>query len=206
MKERYLGSAYASRTGEETQAFYDRWASVYDEELGENEYRQPLRCAQALAAHLPDRKARVLDAGCGTGLSGMALAAAGYGLVDGCDFSGGMLEKAFSRGVYSKVFRADLNQPPLDARDGEYAGLTAVGVFSFGHVMPEAVDEFLRVTEPGAPIVIGLNDHYFREGALTRRLDQLASEGRIERISEEHGEHIPGIGLTGWVIVVRNSG
>ncbi|MEC9344183.1 MAG: methyltransferase domain-containing protein [Pseudomonadota bacterium] len=203
MQKRYLDDAYEARTGRETREFYDRWAAVYDEELGENEYQQPLRCAQALTRHLADRDARILDVGCGTGLSGIALSEAGYLHLDGCDFSTKMLEKAFKTGVYSKLFKADLNHPPLDARDGEYDAIAAVGVFSFGHVMADAVDEFLRVSKPGAPIVIGLNDHFFKEGTLTAKLDALAADGRIERVSEEHGDHIRGTGLTGWVIVAR---
>ncbi|MCG6857774.1 MAG: methyltransferase domain-containing protein [Salaquimonas sp.] len=202
-KQRFLGSAYEERDAQEMRAFYDRWSEVYDEELSENEYQQPLRCAQALAANLGDLSARVLDVGCGTGLSGIALADAGYSHIDGCDFSPGMLEKAFKTGIYSKLFRADLNTPPLDARDGEYGAIAAVGVFSFGHIMPDAVDELLRIAAPGAPVVIGLNDHFFSKGTLSAKLDTLTTEGKIERISEEHGDHIRGTGLTGWVIVVR---
>lgn len=202
-EERFLGSAYEQRSAAETQDFYDRWAQVYDEELTENEYQQPYRCTHALAANLVDRSQRVLDVGCGTGLSGVALTQAGYIHVDGCDFSAGMLEKAFKRGVYSKLFRADLNEPPIDARDGEYGAVTAVGVFSYGHVMPDALDEFLRVTAAGAPIVIGLNDHFFQEGSLTAKIDALAGDGHIERVSQEYGDHIRGTGLTGWVIVLR---
>ncbi len=202
-KQRFLDSAYEDRNAQETRDFYDRWAAVYDEELAENEYQQPRRCAQALAQHLDDRDARVLDVGCGTGLSGIALEEAGYAHVDGCDFSTGMLEKAFKTGVYSKLFRADLNAPPLDAKDGEYGAITAVGVFSFSHIMPDALDELLRIAAPGAPIVIGLNNHFHSEGTLSTKLDALAEAGAIERVSEEHGDHIRGTGLTGWVIVIR---
>ena len=153
-RQNFLGNAYEERNSEEMRDFYDRWAEVYDEELTENEYRQPQRCAQALVRHLSDRQTRILDVGCGTGLSGLALSQAGYSHIDGCDFSPGMLEKAFKTGIYSKLFRADLNAPPLDARDGEYGAIAAVGVFSFGHIMPEAVDEFVRIVKPGAPIVV----------------------------------------------------
>ena len=202
-KQRFLGNAYEERNAQEMRDFYDRWAAVYDEELTENEYQQPQRCAQALVRHLDDRQARILDVGCGTGLSGIALKEAGYAHVDGCDFSTGMLEKAFKTGVYSKLFRADLNAPPLDAKDGEYGAITAVGVFSFGHIMPDAVDELLRIVVPGAPVVIGLNNHFHSQGTLNAKLDALAADGTIERVSEEHGDHIRGTGLTGWVIVVR---
>lgn len=202
-KERFLDSAYEARTGAEVEAFYDRWAAVYDEEVTENAYQQPLRCAEAMKRNLTPDAGRILDIGCGTGLSGIALHEAGYQHIDGCDFSQGMLEKAFKTGVYSKLFKADLNNPPLDAHDGEYAGVAAVGVFSFSHISADAMDEVLRLTAPGGPIVIGMNNHFHEEGSVSAKLDQLAADGRIERVSEEAGEHLPGIELTGWVIVVR---
>ena len=124
-KKRFLGNAYSSRTAEEVRDYYDQWAEVYDEELTENSYQQPRRCAMELARHLNDRSARILDVGCGTGLSGIALSEAGYSHIDGCDLSQGMLEKAFKTEIYSKLFMADLNKPPLDApagrRDGDGA-------------------------------------------------------------------------------------
>ena len=202
-KKRFLGNAYSSRTAEEVRDYYDQWAEVYDEELTENSYQQPRRCAMELARHLNDRSARILDVGCGTGLSGIALSEAGYSHIDGCDLSQGMLEKAFKTEIYSKLFMADLNKPPLDAPDSAYGGIAAVGVFSFGHVQPDAMDEFIRVSQPGAPIVISLNEHFYREGSLTAKLDALTAAGRIERLGETEGEHIPGIGMIGWVIAVR---
>lgn len=205
-KRQFLSGAYQARTSEEMREYYDRWAEVYDAELSENEYQQPRRCAEALAQHVEDpRSARILDAGCGTGLSGLALVETGFVHIDGCDLSTAMLEKAFETEIYSKLFVADLNNPPLDAHDAAYDAVTAVGVFSFGHVMANAIDEFLRVLKPGGMTVIGMNDHYFREGTVTARLDALRAERLIELLSCEHGAHIPGTGLTGWVIVSRKA-
>lgn len=202
--KRLLDKAYTTGSDAETRALYDRWAEVYDEELSENEYRQPQRCAEALMAVLPPGpKTEILDVGCGSGLSGIALHAAGYGVIDGCDFSTGMLEKARLSGAYRRLFEADLNRPPLDAPEAAYDAATCVGVFSFGHVMPDALDDILRVTRPGGALVIGLNDKFYRDGALTAKLGELERTGRIEDRNDVHGEHIVGTGLTGWVITAR---
>lgn len=206
-RERFLDQAYTVTTDEETKALYDRWAEVYDEELGENEYRQPARSAKALAERLaPTPDVSVLDVGCGSGLSGIALQEAGYGAIDGCDFSTGMLNKAEQTGIYRRLFEADLNTPPLDAPDGAYDAATCVGVFTTAHVKPDAIDEIMRVIRPGGWLVIGLNDNFYRAGILTGKLDTLQADGLLTDRADEHGEHIVGTGLTGWVIAVRRTG
>ena len=205
--ERFLNVAYEARTTDETRNLYDRWAETYDTELiEENDYAQPRRCAEMLSRYLPDRGTEILDVGCGTGLSGAALAEAGYGVFDGCDFSPGMLAKARETGLYRRLFEADLNAPPLDAADSAYGAAAAVGAFSFSHIQPEALDEILRVLAPGAPLVIGLNEHFYGEGALSVKLNALDAAGRIDRLAEEHGDHIKGTGVTGWVIAMRKAG
>jgi predicted TPR repeat methyltransferase len=202
-QSRFLGKAYSPRDSEEVRQFYQEWAAVYDEELTENQYMQPVRCAQRLAEVSPPAAGgAVLDAGCGTGLSGIALRQAGYETIDGCDFSPAMLEKASKTGVYRRLFEADLNNR-LDLADESLAAVAAVGVFSFGHVQAGAVDEFLRVLRPGGAVVIGLNEHFHAEGSLTRKLASLESAGRITGLVCEHGEHIRGTGMTGWVISFR---
>ncbi len=202
-KQRFLNNAYyEKRSSEEVLQFYEDWAGVYDEELTENDYRQPVRCAEALKALLPDTDASILDAGCGTGLSGLALAHLGYSNIDGCDFSPGMLKKAAKTDVYRKLFTADLNKT-MACADDSYDAVAAVGVFSFGHIAPDAMDELLRITKAGGPIVMGFNDYYYQEGSLTAKLDRLAARGRLERLATEHGDHIRGTGLTGWVLTMR---
>lgn len=205
--KRFLDNAYTVKTGAETRELYDRWAEVYDEELAENDYRQPQRCAEALRQRLaPGADIELIDIGCGSGLSGVALRAAGYQLIDGCDFSTGMLEKAELSGAYRRLFEADLNAPPLDAADDTYDAAACVGIFSFGHVQVDALDDIMRVVKPGGWLVIGLNDHFYREGALTAKLDALAAAGGIADREDTFGEHIVGTGLTGWVVVAQKAG
>jgi len=202
-EENFFETAYGLESAEETVKFYDRWAEVYDRDLGETEYQQPKRCAEALFEISNDSQTKILDVGCGTGLSGLALREKGYADLDGCDLSQGMLDKASHLEIYDRLFTCNLNEPPLDVGDASYDAATAVGVFSFGHIMPDAVDEILRVVKPGGHIIIGLNDHYYNEGSLTTKLTQLEADNHLEIIKQEHGDHIPGNDLMGWVLTLR---
>lgn len=207
MGERYFEQAYALKNTEETREFYARWASVYDQEIEiEKGYAQPGRCAAALISVLEEKHEPVIDIGCGTGLSGKAIAEAGFTTIDGCDLSVEMLEKAQATGCYRRLFVTDLNRPPIDAPDGMYAAATCVGVFSFGHVEPDAIDEILRLLRPQGFLIIGLNDHFFDEGRFPAKLEALERQGRLEVLQREHGTHLKNVeGSTGWVITCRKS-
>ena len=204
--EGFLGTAYDLETGEQTLDHYQRWAGTYDQEVGvDNGYAQPARCAAALA-RVAGSCDHVLDVGCGTGLSGVALRDAGFTRLDGCDFSPPMLERAAETGVYRRLFEADLNAG-LDIDGDAYDHAVAVGVFSFGHIRPDALREVLRVVRPGGAVVVGVNDHFWEVGELPAELDAIEADGLASVASREHGEHLPGAAIMGWVIVlVRPAG
>ena len=200
-----LGTAYDLETGEQTLDHYQRWAETYDQEVGvDNGYAQPARCAASLAG-VADPCSHVLDVGCGTGLSGVALRDAGFTRLDGCDFSPPMLERAAETGVYRQLFEADLNAG-LDIDGDAYDHAVAVGVFSFGHIRPDALREVLRVVRPGGAVVVGVNDHFWEVGELLAELDAIEADGLASVASREHGEHLPGAAIMGWVIVLVRSG
>ena len=199
---RYFSKSYSLKDTEETKAYYGKWAEVYDLEVAEeNGYRQPERCAEALTRLGVEKSAKTLDVGCGTGLSGQALLAAGFEYLDGCDLSPEMLEKAEKTGCYERLFEANLNEPPLDCPPASYDAVTAVGVFSFGHIEPDALDELLRVLKPGGALVIGLNEKFYNEGLFPKKLDRLSKQNQIDIQIREHGLHLENVaGSMGWVI------
>jgi ubiquinone/menaquinone biosynthesis C-methylase UbiE len=202
----FLDGVYRDRSDEETRRYYDEWAHDYDREMDTLDYAQPRRCAEALVGLLPPAEGQtVLDIGCGTGRSGVALRAAGYATVDGCDYSEEMLRRAEATGAYRRLFQANLNAPPMDVADASFDAVTCVGVFSFGHVSPDAMDDILRVVRPGGPVVIGINEMFYDRGEVTAKLEALQDGGALEILSREKGEHLPGEGMSGWVIRLRRS-
>src|SRR6056297_2797259 len=129
MTDSYLDKAYDY--GSDTRRLYDDWAASYDAELSKNSYVTPERCAKALAAHMDDLAQPVLDFGCGTGLSGLALRMQGFEVMDGIDVSGDMLRKAAEKRLYRQLRQIDPGAE-LGSAPGDYAAITCIGVIGAG--------------------------------------------------------------------------
>ena len=170
-----LQAAYALRTPEDSKALYRTWADSYDETFANAMgYTAPAKIA-GLFDERWNKTGRVLDVGCGTGLVGEALNA---GPVDGLDISAEMLGVSAKKGIYGRLIEGDLTCV-LDIEECTYAGLISAGTFTHGHVGPEALDELLRIAEPDALFVLGVNAEVFREQNFGEKLDELVRRGMI---------------------------
>ena len=189
---------------DETKDFYAVWAKTYDEELVDGfGYIQPERCGDAMARFVPDRSARVLDMGCGTGLVGTVLRSRGYEAVDGCDYSPEMLEQAARTEAYDHLFEIDLNDHPLAIGEGTYDVIVAVGIFSFGHVHATVIDEVLRLLPSGGIFITCVNEVWWAEGSLEAKIAEIETDGSAVIELRELGPHVPAHDVDGWVIVAR---
>jgi predicted TPR repeat methyltransferase len=197
-----LAGAYDLASPQEAREHYDAWAQGYDAEVAANAYITPERCAGALAGFATDRAAPLADFGCGTGLSGEALAAAGFTAIDGFDLSEEMLAEARGKGVYRDLATADLSQP-LPIADGAYANAAAIGVITPTLMPVTVLDEILRILAPGGCFVFSVNDHAAEDGTLRGRIMELTDCGYAELLFAEHGPHLPEIGLEATVYVLR---
>ena len=83
---------------------YADWAASYNDALAKYGYGTPSCIAAALAKSVSP-KSRILDFGCGTGLSGLALRKVGFTKLDGLDISPSMLSKAQSSRIYQKLWQ-----------------------------------------------------------------------------------------------------
>lgn len=136
----------------EVERTYDQWADDYERDtVGGMGYAAPVVAAGHLAELVP-ATARVLDAGCGTGLVGAELGRLGFTTIDGVDLSGEMLAAASAKGAYRRLARADLTAR-IDVASGSYDAVICVGTFTHGHVGPAALAELLRTLVPGGVLV-----------------------------------------------------
>ena len=197
-----LENAYGLRSSDDVAEFYGGWAEGYEDELAGNGYATPLRCAAALAERADDASRPIIDLGCGTGLSGLALRDAGFTTIDGCDLSEEMLERARKKGVYRELVAADLTAAlPMPA--GAYAHAAAVGCLSPEYMPVTVLDDILKALAPRGCLVFSLNDHAAADGTMLGRIMELCDAGGAELLHRSYGEHLPGIGLSSTVFVLR---
>lgn len=198
----YLRKTYDLDSVARVAEHYDAWAATYERELEQNGYVTPKRCARALRRFVTDPSAPLVDLGCGTGLSGVALRDEGFTTIDGLDYSQEMLAIARTKiGVYRGLDRVDLSQP-LTYEIGEYANACAAGVVNPGHAPKEAIGFVLDILPKDGCFAFSLNDHALEEG-FGKAMESVVDAGRATLEFQEHGEHLPGIGLRSTVYVLR---
>lgn len=204
MAQKFLNKAYQARDAQSTRALYDDWSASYEAEVAENGYVTPGRCAGALAQFTEDMSAPILDFGCGTGLSGLALKLAGFETIDGVDLSAEMLEKAKAKKVYRQlsVIEADA---PLPHQPGDYAALSAIGVIGAGAAPISVLHKLMHGLGPGGKLVFSFNDHALEDPKNEAGLNEWLDCGAATLLFKEHGPHLPGIDLKATVYVIEKS-
>lgn len=204
MSDKFLDKTYSLTSPQATRDHYDKWAATYDAEIAENGYATPGRVAAALRAHLPDPQAPVLDFGCGTGLSGIALRRAGFAVIDGIDPSPEMLEGARAKAVYRRLTLLELTDKAPIAK-GTYRAITAIGVIGVGAAPPRTFDLLMQALDRGGLLAFSLNDHALVDPAFPGRLNEWLDCGAARLLSREYGTHLPGLDLKSNVYVVVKS-
>lgn len=174
----HSGLRNLSRDSGDVAEYYDDWAKDYDETLAEWRYEAPGQVAARLRALL-DPGAVVLDAGCGTGLGGRALAGAGFTTIDGMDVSERSLEVARESGVYRSVTRVDMQKLPLPYEDNSYDGLICVGVLTYVPDSTGILREFCRLVKPGGAMVLTQRSDLLAERDFPATLTSLEKEGLL---------------------------
>ena len=195
-----LGAAYES-TPSEVEALYDDWVTDYDRDVIRGGYEAPA-VAAGLLADLVDRDTPLLDAGCGTGLTGVELARRGFTDIVGVDTSSESVDVAASLGVYRYVRRADLNQP-LDFAGDEFGAVLCCGVLSYVPDLDAVLAEFMRVVWPGGTIVFTQRTDLWDARDNQATIDRLVAAGSCRATVSEPGPYLPAHPDFGDDVLVR---
>jgi len=168
---------------------YDEWATEYDKDVESSGYLTPSRVAKALVDHIDDKNAPVMDYGCGTGLSGIALKQEGFGCIDGADLSQKMLDIAKDRDVYRDLHLVEPGQP-LSESHLHYSNIVATGVISRGAAPPSMYGDMLDLMKPGSKLAFSMNDLSLEDPEYAELVDKSVEAGKVKRLFEEYGPHL----------------
>jgi len=132
---------------------FDEIASRFDQIAVVNlKYKLPRDVALRILEWHADRKADVLDLGCGTGLLGVALGAMD-GVLVGVDLSLGMIEQASRHGVYIKFHHVNVVDALHATPEGLYDVITALDVLPFVGALEAVVPDAFRILQVGGRFV-----------------------------------------------------
>ena len=144
------------------QELFDNLASTYDHDLVDDlGYVADAEACRQFVSLITDRQARILDAGCGTGLVGRRLKQAGYTNIHGNDYSVKMLDQARATGAYQSLEQHDLTLP-VKAHQ-LYDAAIAVGVFAFSVPSAEHLVNITRSLKVGGIAIVTVNGKAWKE-------------------------------------------
>ncbi len=168
-------------------AFYEEWTKNYDIDTTSSVYS-----GSRIAAKLFHQFSRsseqevcfsfnIMDAGCGTGFVGEELSKLGYECIDGFDLSDAMAKKATETGSYREVKGGiDMMRAAQSYSPQSYAGVLSIGVFTLGHVPPEALHVLIELLSPDGLLVVLTRSHYYDQSNFQQVVDQLIADGRVQ--------------------------
>ena len=201
-----IAQARAVSNVQDCMTLYEKWAATYNEHVGDKtqDYVAPVIVAQtALKLSNGPTTSTILDAGCGTGLVGQALALGGAKAIDGLDLSPAMLKEANKAGVYRNLAEADLTRQ-IEKADGAYDIVTCVGTFTLGHVGPApALRELIRVTKKGGIIIATILEEIWVSQGFDREAEKLKGEKLVTVIAAELIDYVKGRGDKAVMLVLR---
>ena len=183
----------AAKDANELRAAYDDWSATYNDAVAEVKWdTDGVPRVAELTAKLVDKDGRILDAPCGTGLVGLALARHGFGRIEGVDLSPKMLERADETGVYQSTRILNFEDPlPIDS--DIYDAVTSAAMYMPGHCPADpSLREFARVTRPGGHVIFThtVYDEVPHPG-LNELSAELEHEGMWRLVSNDLIQEIP---------------
>ena len=161
---------YKLKTTDEVMKYYDEWGikNKYDQDMVDWNYTGPKETVTTFTKYSEDKNIKILDAGCGTGLVGIELKKRSYLNIDGMDLSKKLLDLV-PQGYYQNLDQVDLNKR-IKVKNDTYDAILCVGTFTFGHVKPHALDEFIRISKNKALICFTINEGIYEEYGFDKKI------------------------------------
>ena len=188
---------YKLKTTEDIMQHYDKWGDKYDQDMVEWNYTGPIETVNIFKKYATSKDIKIFDAGCGTGLVGIELKKIGYNNIDGADLSKKLLD-LIPKGFYNNLEQIDLNKP-LNKKSNIYDAVLCVGTFTFGHVMPHALDEFIRITKNKGLICFTINEGIYEKYGFDKKIKELSENNHWKIKNLFKSDYIASKNVNAWL-------
>ncbi len=190
---------YKLKTTKEVMDYYDEWGEndKYNKDMVNWNYTGPKETVNTFLKYEKNKDALIFDAGCGTGLVGLELKKFGFKNFHGADLSQKLLSTIPSN-LYKKLFKSDLNQS-INLEDNTYDAIFCVGTFTFGHVKPNALDEFIRITKKGGLICFTINEGIYKDYGFDKKIQELNKTNLWSEIEFFKSDYIASKDVNAWL-------
>ena len=193
---------YKLKSTDEVMKYYDEWGNEnkYNKDMVDWNYTGPKETVETFVKYEKNKDILIFDAGCGTGLVGLELKKHSFKNFHGADLSQTLLDTVPKK-LYKKLQKVDLNQN-IECEDNYYDAVMCVGTFTFGHVKPTALDEFIRVTKPGGLICFTINEGIYEEYGFDKKIKML-SINKWQEIEFYKSDYIASKDVNAWLGLYR---
>jgi len=190
---------YKLKTTEEVMDFYDEWGDKgkYNKDMVDWDYTGPKETVNTFKKHTKDKDILIFDAGCGTGLVAKELKNFGYNNFHGADLSQTLLD-SIPKDLYKKLYKVDLNQP-IKTKDNFYDAVMCVGTFTYAHVKPNALEEFVRITKNKGLICFTINEGIYEEYGFDKKIKELKDKNKWKEIEFFKSNYIASKNVNAWL-------
>ena len=190
---------YKLKTTDEVMKYYDEWGenNKYDKDMIEWNYTGPKETVNIFKKYVKNKESLIFDAGCGTGLVGLELKKFEYKNFHGADLSQKLLD-IVPKNLYQRLVKVDLNQS-IDIKDNFYDAVMCVGTFTFGHVKPSALEEFVRITKNNGYICFTINEGIYVDYGFDKKIKILKKNNKWEEIEFFKSDYIASKDVNAWL-------
>ena len=194
---------YKLKTTREVMEFYDEWGDKdkYNKDMVDWDYSGPKETVNTFKKYTKNKDILIFDAGCGTGLVGKELKKFGYNNFHGADLSQTLLD-LIPKNLYKKLNRIDLNQS-IKVDDNFYDAVMCVGTFTYAHVKPNALDEFVRITKDKGLICFTINEGIHQEYGFDKKIEELEKKNKWKKIEFFKSEYIASKNVNAWLGIYK---
>ena len=194
---------YKLKKTDEVMKYYDEWGegNKYDQDMVDWNYTGPKETSEVFIKYQKNKDAKIYDAGCGTGLVGVELKKFGFSNFYGADLSQKLLDLV-PTGLYQKLNKVDLNKT-IEEKDNFYDATMCVGTFTFGHVKPQALDEFVRVTKKNGLICFTINEGIYKDYGFDKKIENLKQDNKWDELEFFKSDYIASKDVNAWLGLYR---